>query len=74
MKKSTNAVIQYIDTLHSATCFGTLNLQGVNYVPVERGVQCCRNQRRMEAVYCRRWRYDQDILTITPLATIYRIS
>jgi hypothetical protein len=45
-KKPTNALIlQYIDTIHSPTCFGTLKChhQGVNHDPAEIGAQCRRN-------------------------------
>jgi hypothetical protein len=53
-EKPTNALIlQYIDTRHSPTCFGTLKChdQGANHDPAEIGTQCHRNQRWTGAVY-----------------------
>jgi hypothetical protein len=34
---------------------------GINHDPAEIGAHCRRNQRWMEAAYCSRWRYGQDI-------------
>jgi hypothetical protein len=69
-KKTKNALIlQYIDTRHSSPSFGTLKChnQGLNHDPAEKiGVQCCRNQRWMEAAYRSRRRDGPDHHSFNP--------
>jgi hypothetical protein len=71
-EKPTNSlIIQCIGAQYSPTCFVTLKYhQGVKHEPAEIGAQCRGNQRRMEAVYCNKWRDGRDNLNITPPVTI----